>query len=258
MMGYLRQYLSIGGMPEAVELFSATGDYLQTDVLLRNIYRSYITDIAHYAPPEIKVKAEKCYKSIPLQLSKENHKFQYKTIENKGTARKFETSIDWLTNAHFADAVQNMASVEIPLKAYAREDNFRLYMNDIGLLVSTYGYELKKSILEDNNLEEKAENLVLRVAKGGLYEALAADMLHKNGHTLYFYRNESGTIEIVFFLENQDGIIPIEIKAGRRKSTSLDHILEQPNILYGYKMSSQNVGVFGKKITLPLYMLMFL
>ena len=107
-------------------------------------------------------------------------------------------------------------------------------------------------------LEAKPDNLVLRVAKGGLYEALAADILLKSGKKLTFFRNDAGTIELEFFFETADGIIPVEIKAGRSSTTSLNRILEQDNIPYGYKLSSQNVGVSGKKITLPLYMLMFL
>ena len=258
MTEYLRQYMVIGGMPEVVQKFADTQSYLEADMIQRNIYRSYITDIAHYAPPDVKIKAEKCYKTIPLQLTKENHKFQYKTVESKGTARKFETSIDWLVNAYMAYPVCNVSAVEYPLKAHVKEDNFRIYMNDIGLLISTYDYEMKNVLLHDGMLEEKPENLVMRVAKGGLYEALAADILLKSGKELYFYRNDAGTIELEFFFETAEGIIPVEIKAGKSSTASLNRILEIGSIPYGYKLSSQNVGVSGKKITLPLYMLMFL
>ena len=258
MMEYLRQYMVIGGMPEAVQKFTDTQSYMEADTVLRNIYRAYITDIAHYASPDIKIKAEKCYRSIPLQLTKDNHKFQYKTVEAKGTARKFESSIDWLVNAYMAYPVYNVSAVEYPMKSFRKEDNFRLYMNDIGLLVSTYDYELKNVLLHDGAVEEKADNLILRVAKGGLYEALAADILLKSGKELSFFRNDAGTIELEFFFESADGIIPVEIKAGRNSSASLNRILEQDSVPYGYKLSSQNVGISGKKITLPLYMIMFL
>ncbi len=146
----------------------------------------------------------------------------------------------------------------IVIRAYTKEDNFRLYMNDIGLLISTYDYELKNVLLRDGVLEKKPDNLILRAAKGGLYESLAADILMKKGKKLSFFRNDAGTIELEFFFENADGIIPVEIKAGRNTTASLNRILEQDNIPYGYKLSSQNVGTAGKKITLPLYMLMFL
>ena len=258
MMEYLRRYMVIGGMPEAVQKFTETQSFSDADMILRSIYRSYIADIAHYATPDVRIKAEKCYKSIPLQLTKDNHKFQYKTVEEKGTARKFETSIDWLVNAYMAYPVHNVTAVEFPLEAYIKEDSFRLYMNDIGLLISTYDYELKNVLLHDGMLEAKPDNLVLRVAKGGLYEALAADILQKSGKQLTFFRNDAGTIELEFFFETAEGIIPVEIKAGRSSTASLNRILQQDNIPYGYKLSSQNVGVAGKKITLPLYMLMFI
>ena len=258
MMTYLRQYMVVGGMPEVVASFSEAGDYAAADVIQRQIYRAYISDIARYAPPQIQIKAEKCYTSIPLQLTKENHKYQYKTVEERGTARKFETSIDWLINAHIAIPVNNVSAIEFPLKAYAKEDNFRLYMSDIGLLICTYPYEIKKALLEDRVQKAESSGFMLRVAKGGLYESLAADILTKQGIPLYFFRNETGSVEIEFLIENRDGIIPIEIKAGRSSTASLNRVLEQDTIPYGYKFASQNVGVSGKKITLPLYMLMFL
>ena len=258
MMEYLHRYMVIGGMPEAVQKFTDSQSYSEADAVLRSIYRSYIADIAHYAAPDVRIKAEKCYRSIPLQLTKDNHKFQYKAVEEKGTARKFETSIDWLVNACMAYPVHNVSAVEFPLEAYIKEDNFRLYMNDIGLLISTYDYELKNVLLHDGILEKKPDNLVLRAAKGGLYESLAADILMKNGKKLSFFRNDAGSVELEFFFENAEGIIPVEIKAGKNSTASLNRILEQENIPYGYKLSSQNVGTAGKKITHPLYMLMFI
>lgn len=258
MNALLRSYIVVGGMPEVVASFAETGDYAAADRLQRRIYRAYVSDIAHYAPPQIRIKAERCYASIPLQLSKENHKFQYKLVEERGTARKFETSIDWLINAYVAVPVTNVSAIEFPLKAYAKEDNFRIYMNDIGLLVSTYPFELKRALLEDRVLEEESSNFILKVAKGAIYEALAADLFIKKGCPLYFYRNETGSVEIEFLLENKDGIIPVEVKAGRSSTASLNRILEAEYIPYGYKLASQNCGVAGKKITLPLYMLLFL
>lgn len=258
MLELLRRYMAIGGMPEVVASFAETEDYPLADRLQRQIYRAYLNDIAHYAPPQIRIKAERCYASIPNQLTKENHKYQYKLVEERGTARKFETSIDWLVNAYVAVPVLNVSAIEFPLKAYAKEDNFRLYMNDIGLLISTYPYEIKRAILEDSALEESSSNFMLKIAKGGIYEALAADLLLKKGYSLYFFRNDTGSVEIEFLLETADGIIPVEVKAGRNSTASLNRILQQDHIPYGYKLASQNCGISGKKITLPLYMLLFL
>lgn len=259
MLDYIRQYIVIGGMPEVVNSFLEDRDYYLADSIQKAIIKGYINDIAHYARPEIKIKAEKCYRSIPFQLSKENHKFQYSKVEHKGTKRKFGTSIDWLINADMAVAVSNVSKVEYPLKGFAQTDNIRLYTNDIGLLTGTYDYSLKKAVLNDSNLDDPSESLVLKSAKGGLYEALACDILTKNGHeTLCFFKNQYGTIEVEFIIEGNDGVIPIEIKAGRSRTQSLDRLLESDEIPYGYKFSSQNVGKSGKKITMPIYMMMFI
>jgi hypothetical protein len=53
-------------------------------------------------------------------------------------------------------------------------------------------------------------------------------------------------------------VIPVEVKAGKSKSKSLDNLLKRDDIQYGYKLIDGNVGVAGKKITLPLYMSMFI
>ncbi len=258
MMEYLRLYMVIGGMPEVVNTYIQTQNLSEADRIQRTIYRDYLYDIARFAVSDVKVKAENCYKTIPLQLAKENHKFQYKIVEHKGTARKFKSSIDWLENAHFVKAVYNLSEISYPPEAYMKEDNFRLYPSDIGLLICYYDFELKKAILEDKNFETLPPSLLLKTAKGGLYEALAADFLIKRGYQHLFFYKPNDSLEIEFIITNGEGIIPIEIKAGRTKTRSLDTLLQKDELRVGYKMSSQNIGVNGKKVTMPLYMLMFM
>ncbi|MDO5444725.1 MAG: AAA family ATPase [Eubacteriales bacterium] len=260
MMEYLRQYMVTGGMPEVVEKFVTEHDYYAADVIQRRIYRDYLADIARYADPNIKIKAEKCFRSIPLQLSKENHKFQYSVVEHRGNAKKFESSLDWIVNADMAAPVMNVSRVEYPLAAYAIDDNLRLYNTDIGFLICTYDFSLKKALLEDEDFfDSTLANPVLKTAKGGLYEALVADMLIKNGHEdLFFFRNEPGTVELEFLLNSPSGVLPVEVKAGRSGTKSLNSLLKNEDILFGYKLADQNVGIKDKKITLPLYMAMFI
>lgn len=258
MFTYLKQYMVIGGMPEVVNEFVNGNDYYEADQIQRRIYRDYLADIARYAEPNIKLKAEACYKSIPAQLVKENHKFQYSIVEKKGTARKFETSVDWLLSAKLAVQVNNVSYVEYPLAAHVIDNNARLYPGDIGLLICTYDFNVKKALLADV-FDGDTDSLILRTAKGGMYEALVADILSKSGHeNIYFYRNEVGTAELEFLIEGIDGVIPIEVKAGKSRTKTLNNILKKEDISKGYKLAAQNVGVDGKKITLPLYMVMFL
>ena len=255
----LQYYMIVGGMPDVVNEYITSRNIVLVDEIQKRIYRDYIADIARMAPPQIKIKAEKCYRSIPLQISGENHKFQYSVIEKKGTSAKFETSLDWLKNAFIVKDIHNLKTIDYPPELYADETNFRLYPTDIGLLMATLDLGMKKALLSEKSLEESPSHIMLGTVKGGLYEALAADLLIKNGHKqLYFYKHPKNTMEIEFLYLTEDGLIPVEIKAGRKKANSLASILENDKIPYGYKLASQNIGVSGKRITLPLYMLCFL
>lgn len=256
-MHYFRQYLVLGGMPEVLSVFQETNDYKQANEVQKRIYRDYLADIARFAKPSEKIKAENCYRSIPSQLMKDNHKFQYSIVEKKGTARKFENSVDWLESANMTISVKNVGFVEYPLKAHELDDNIRLYPSDIGLFIATFDFSIIQAILSDSTTE--TEHLILKTAKGGLYEAVIADILTKCGHNeIHFFRNEAGTAEMEFLIEGNEGVVPVEVKAGRKKAKTLDNLLKKEDIKKGYKLANQNVGVDGKKITLPLYMAMWI
>lgn len=254
LMNDLRLYMVIGGMPDVVQTWLDTHDMSAVDSRQRGILKDYQNDIAHYAQADIKIKAEACYRSIPAQLSKENHKFQYSQVEKGGTARKYGSSLDWLTRASLVYPCHNVSTVEFPLQSFADDASYRLYPGDIGLLVAMFDYSMKAALLAEDSVRT-----VLRQAKGAIYEALVADILIKNGHTqLYYYKNDTRKIEIEFLLEDATGVIPVEVKAGNNRSRSLDAILRQEDIQIGYKLIAGNVGASDKKVTLPLYMAMFL
>lgn len=242
---YLQEYMVVGGLPEVVDTYIATKDFYQVHLLQEKILRDYQDDIAKYALNQDKIKAKQCFLSISRQLSKENHKFQYSVVEKKATARKFTSSLDWLHNAGLIDFAYNVNSPWFPLKAHVKEDQFRVYLCDIGLLVAMYGYQLKIALLSDA-LEGPA--------KGGIYESLVADILAKRGEELYYYKKEDSTLEIEFILERDCKLVPVEVKARKGSTRSLNELLKMDNIERGYKLTAQNTGVVEKKITLPLYM----
>lgn len=242
---YLQEYMVVGGLPEVVDTYIATKDFYQVHLLQEKILRDYQDDIAKYALNQDKIKAKQCFLSIPRQLSKENHKFQYSVVEKKATARKFTSSLDWLHNAGLIDFAYNVNSPWFPLKAHVKEDQFRVYLCDIGLFVAMYGYQLKIALLSDA-LEGPA--------KGGIYESLVADILAKRGEELYYYKKEDSTLEIEFILERDCKLVPVEVKARKGSTRSLNELLKMDNIERGYKLTAQNTGVVEKKITLPLYM----
>lgn len=249
MLEYLREYIVVGGMPDVVNTFIKTNNYNEVQNAQEKIIRSYYEDMIKYAPVAEKPKVRKCYDSIPKQLAKENKKFQFSVVEKKSTARKYGNSLEWLLDANIIQRIFNVSTPLMPLKAYEKDDQYKVYMNDIGLLVAMYGFEMKAPILE---------NSLKGPAKGGIYENLVADIMAKRGYKLSYYKTENGSQEIEFLITTNEGVIPIEVKAGNGASVSLNTFITEFAPSIAYKLITGNIGVVDSKVTLPLYMAMFI
>ena len=249
MMGLLREYLAIGGMPDVVQQFVDTQNFGVAHEAQRAILASYEDDIARYATPPERVKARACYRSLPRQLAKENTKFQYAVVEKRGTARKFDGSVDWLEGARMVLRCRALSAAMFPLVSYEQDDKFRLYANDTGLLLGMHDFTM---------MEPVVNNTLKGPMKGGLYENLVACMLAAKDLPLRFWRSERGDREIEFVLDGADvTVVPLEVKAGRGSTVSLNEFLARDDVRVGYKFLDGNVGRAGKKVSLPLYLLPF-
>ncbi len=252
-MGYYRQYIATGGMPEAVQEYVDSKDFREVDRIQRNLLQGYQYDIAHYATAEEKVKAEKCYLSLSKQLlDKENHKFQYKEIEHGARAQKYYSSIEWLLRADIIHLSRAVSDIKYDLDDYAKNGLFRAYTTDLSLLVAMKDFSLKQHIVE---------NTLSGNTKGGIYECAIADALYKNGFSLYYYKNDTTKKELDFLIQKDGYVIPIEVKSGNNKATtSLAGVIKnEQEISYGYKFIDGNTGVSEDGIiTLPLYMSAFI
>lgn len=243
-----RTYLFTGGMPESVKnMVNIKGDYIKYDnTILEDILTSYFNDMSKYVTSESEVlKIRRVYNSLPSQLSNISNKFQYSKIEKKGKARDYDTSIDWLLASNMVLSCKCVKLPEIPLEGFVDNDIFKLYLSDVGILNSILKISIS-DILNDN----------ISLYKGVIVENYVANELISNGHNLYYYRNSNNTNEIDFLLYNEDGIIPIEIKASNNtKSRSLNNYIEQFNPKYSIRISTKDFGYDPKnKIkSIPLY-----
>lgn len=249
MLEILHEFMAIGGMPAVVQAFAEKQNFATAYAEQEKILAAYLDDIAKFADVTTRNKARECYLSIPRQLAKENTKFKYGMVEKKGTARKFEAALDWLRDANLVRYCRAVTTPQFPLRAYEDESKFRVYLSDPGLLCAMYGFEMIAAIIRDE---------LQGPMKGGIYENVVADMLVKAGRDLHYWMNDKGNIEIEFLLEKEASVVPVEVKAKRGATTSLNKLLEQDDMKYGYKLSAGNIGVSGKKITLPLYMALYL
>ena len=226
------RYVVCGGLPEAV------GEYVRDGLAAavkvnRRLVRDYEIDIAHYADSKTKVKALECFQSLPLQLSKDNKKFQYKVVREGYNARYYDDSLAWLKNAGIVYAVHRLSRVEAPLEINKELGIFKIYYFDTGLLVSQFSDSVIESTAEDT----------LGTYKGVVYENITAQMLTYAGYKCYYYE-PSQTSEIDFVIEYEGGITPMEVKGGIRvQSRSFDNFIKNHHSRHALRVSKKNTGV---------------
>ncbi len=245
----LREYIVVGGMPEVVNDFVIHKDFNRVQNIQEKILSSYDDDISSHAKGVEKVKVRKCYDSVPRQLARENKKFKYSDVEKGSTSRKYADSVTWLEDSNLVHVCRNVFEPSLPLKANAKDNEFKLYYNDTGLLLARYGFQTKLAVLNGT---------ILGNAKGGIYENLISEMMIKLGYSLHYYKTENSSMEIEFIIEKDAGIIPIEVKAGNSDTPSFNSFLEKFKSKYGIKLIDGNLGVSENKIVLPHFMAMFL
>lgn len=243
-----REYMVVGGMPEVVADYAINHDFTRVAALQEKILENYRFDISKHAKGAEKIKVRKCYDAIPKQLAKEITKFQYSTVEKGQTSKKYGGSVQWLKDSNIVNPCYNIHEPYLPLMANADEDQFKLYINDTGLLCAMYGFETKRAILE---------NTIKGNAKGGIYENIIAETLVKNGYALYYYKPDDSN-ELEFLIEKNREVVPVEVKAGNTATKSLNRFIEAYKPSAAYKIVDGNVGVSDVKLTIPHYMAMFL
>lgn len=241
-----KQYLCVGGMPEAVNDFVENNlDVLKFDShIISDIKDMYIADMQKYVKNALEtVKIERVYKNIPSQLAKDNKKFQYSFIEENGRKRKYESSIDWLVASKMVLINYNSKRMEIPLKVYIDEDNFKLYLSDVGILTNMSEIKFPDIMLDKTF-----------IYKGAITENYIAQELTSKGESLYYWTsNRSAEIDFVLYSED-DGIIPIEVKSGNNvKSASLNMYINEYKPKYAIRFSTRNFGFENNIKSIPLY-----
>ena len=245
----LREYLVVGGMPAVVNAFVETSNFQEAFKVQQKIFKAYEDDIQHYATNTERPKIRACYYSIPRQLAKEYSKFQYKTVEKNGNAKKYGNALDWLVDAGLIKRVHNVSLPEMPLRAYEQPENFKVYVTDVGLATHQFGFETQSALLRK---ELKGH------AKGGIYENLIFDILHKRGLALNYYKNGENTQEIEFVFERSGEVVPVEVKSRNGLTTSMNEFIKRYSPTLAIKLIDGNVGVDGNKVSLPQFMAFFL
>ncbi|WP_286153864.1 DUF4143 domain-containing protein, partial [Sporofaciens musculi] len=208
---------------------------------------AYENDFSKHAPKEVVTRIRMLWNSVPTQLAKENKKFIYGLIRDGARAREYEVAITWLIDCGLVYKINRVSKPGFPLRAYQDFKAFKLFVLDIGLLGAMSGLNAK-IILEKSRLFEEF--------KGALTEQYVMQQLVVNPENdLFYWSSENGTAEIDFLLQNEEGIIPVEVKAQENlQAKSLKLFCEKyhPNLAVRTSMSDYREQDW--MVNIPLYL----
>ena len=241
---YYKEYLFVGGMPEAVEEFNKNKNTDLVRLVQQTILDSYFSDMSKYNKSTEIAKTSLVYKTISKILAKENKKFQYKDIKKGGRSLEFEKAIEWIALAGIATQLYRLEQVMLPLDAYKSLSDFKFYMNDVGLC----------SANEDLNYEDILRDDIAYVNfKGGLTENYVFNQLVINDLKLYYWTNKNQA-EVDFITRIDNDIIPIEVKSSiNNKAKSLNSYIQRYKPKYAIRISTRNFGFENNIKSVPLY-----
>lgn len=249
-MQLVHEYELIGGMPEIVSAYVAN-DAPGIDAMesARNkqqeINVAYLADMAKYATPTETPRIMAVWNSIPQQLAKENHKFQYKLIKSGGRAAIYENAIAWLDAAGIIMRCTQVTEATAPLKTFENSSSFKIYTADVGLLSAQY-----EAIPQDlEPATDKAAGF-----RGGITENYVLQQLVASDSSVYYWGTTSKA-EVEFIARAKQGdVIPIEVKSGRNVTVrSLESFRERYHPPYLVRVSARNFGVGNGIRSIPLY-----
>ena len=242
---YYIDYLYVGGMPQAIL------NYIEHDkncmllerVIHNSIITAYIADMRKYTTSGAEtIKINEIYDSIPRQLAKENTKFKYNLVKSTANRRDYELPLDWLVASSLVYKANKLERPETPLRVFVDATNFKVYLNDVGLLATLANVSYQDIQLNENNL-----------FKGALTENYVAQELKSKQIDLLYYK-PTQTMEIDFMIAQENQVIPIEVKAGEHiKSRSMSNYIMKYKPAYAIRISARNFGFSNQIYVIPLY-----
>ncbi len=215
----LKLFYYIGGMPEAILQYKKNGSFNDIRYIQNNILISFAQDFSKYSSKSESVKITATWNAIPSQLARENKKFKYSEIFKNARSRDYYESIQWLLDAGFIYKSNNVKVPKLPLKGYAENNIFKLYILDVGLLSAMLNLPQRVVAMPGKLFTEFngafTENYVAQ-------EMIVSDIFKNMYQKELYYWSSKSSAEVDFIVQYKDQIFPLEVKAGvSRRKTSL-------------------------------------
>ena len=243
----LKMYYVIGGMPEAVKVWTEDGDIREVDRVQSDILEAYEHDFAKHAEPFDVPKIRLIWNSLPSQLARENKKFLYSVVKKSARAREYENALNWLVNADLVKKVPRITKPGIPLSAYEDLEAFKIYMGDVGLL-------RRHSRLSSSTFSE--ENRLFEEFKGALTENYVMESLLNIPDISMYYWSET-PYEVDFVIQLENDVFPVEAKSGINiKAASIKNYAKEfdDQTKLCVRLSLRNLSYDGNLLNIPLYL----
>lgn len=260
-----REYLLVGGMPQAVEAYLQQRDFGKVDKVKRDILSLYRSDIEKFGGRDA-LRIRRVFSTLPGQLARHEKKFMLSSLDSSARSRDYADAFFWLSDAYISSICIGVDDPSVGLAATVNESSFKCYMADTGLLVCQLfadNEETPHEIYRDILLGK------LQINEGMFTENVVAQQLRSNGHSLYFYsardrENSENTMEIDFLVtaayDDAAGrmrVSPIEVKSTKRYGAkSLEKFKAKFGLRVGirYILHPKPMQVDGDLVRLPLYM----
>ncbi len=249
-VGLFAQYSALGGMPQVIDVWRNTQDLLQTSAIHQSLLSSYRQDFYKYAKQKQVEHVRALFDNIPLQLGR---KFKYSDVEGNYRSRELSPGLDLLCFADVAEKVWFTAGQGIPLGAQKNLDDFKVILLDVGLSQAILGLQPGDWLLDPTTaFVNKGEQIEALVGQ----ELLAYTNPIYDAELYYWHRRKvGGEAEIDYLIQDNEFIIPIEVKSGKGTTLKSMHVFleNHPQSPYGIKFSTQNYSVYQNIRSLPLY-----
>lgn len=245
--GLFLDYCILGGMPAVVREYVVRGTFQGTLDIQRQLLEDYREDVRKYAEGMDQTRILNVFEQIPLQLAKDNKKFQISKVAKGARFKDYRGCIEWMRDAGIINICYCLNFPELPLRGNYDDTKYKLYFFDTGLFVA---------MLDEEAQEDLRANRNLGVYKGALYENIVGEALVKIGYELYYYKKEDSTLEEDFFVRTKEDLLPVEVKAKRGTAKSLRTLIgseKYPDIRYGIKFTAGNIGYSGQVYTFPYF-----
>ena len=237
----------LGGMPAVVRSYIQTNTFEGTLAIQQQLLQDYEEDIQKYLEGLDRTRVLNIFRQIPVQLARENKKFQVSKVAHGARSKDYWGCVEWLENAGIINRCSCMNTPELPIRGNVNPEKFKLYFHDTGLLVASLDQEAQEDLRFNKNLG---------IYKGALYENFVGTALVAQGYDLCYYKKNNSTLEEDFFVRTTDSLVPVEVKAGNTKSKSLNMLVNgkgYEDIRFGLKLCAGNIGYENNIYTLPYF-----